>query len=108
MYVGVTTKVKFRVLPFMVKIQDLTLIGCLRHCFETRDYFQGKTRRSFIRRRERLCNVLFLEASFLESLKFRCYLGRGCIVVARATTLFLDFYFFISFTLFGCVYSYCY
>jgi hypothetical protein len=31
--------------------------------------------------------VPFLEASLLESLKFRCCLGDGCIVVARAKIL---------------------
>ena len=28
MFVGVTTQVKFKVLPFRVKIQGLALIGC--------------------------------------------------------------------------------
>ena len=49
---GATTYVKSKVLPFRVKIQGLTLIGCAwqwscwRHCFESENYLQGENPRS--------------------------------------------------------------
>jgi hypothetical protein len=90
MKVGATAQVKFRVLSFRVKIRGLTLIGCAwqwsygRHCFESGDYLQGENLRSSIGRRWRLCTIPLLEASLLKSLEFRCCLGGGCTVAARA------------------------
>jgi hypothetical protein len=90
MKVGVVAQVKFIVLSFRVKIQGLALIGCAsqwpywRYCFESEDYLQGENIISLIGRRRRLCTVLFLKASLLESQKFRCRLGGGCIVASRA------------------------
>ena len=74
-------QVKFRVLPFRVKIKSLALIGCAwqwpcwRHCFESGDYLQGEDPRSLIGQRRRWCTVSFLEASLLE------YLTSGVVLV---------------------------
>jgi hypothetical protein len=64
--------VKLRVLPFRVKIQVLALIGCAwqwqcscwRHCFESKNYPQGKNLRSLIGRQWRLCTVPFWRCRF--------------------------------------------
>jgi hypothetical protein len=64
---GATTQEEFRVLPCGVKIQGLTLIGCVwqwpcwRHCFVSEDFLQGENPWSMIERRWCLCTVFFLE-----------------------------------------------
>ena len=79
--VGATAQVKFKVLPFRVKIQGLALIGCASNdlvegiVFESGDYLQGEDPRSLIGRRRRWCTVSFLEASLLE------YLTSGVVLV---------------------------
>jgi hypothetical protein len=65
----------------------------LKHCFDSGDYLQDENLRSLIGRRRRLCTVPFLEASFLESLEFRCYLCGGCIFAARTGIPQRVFYF---------------
>jgi hypothetical protein len=90
--VGMAAQVKFRVLPFRVKIQNLSLIGCAsqwpcwRHCFASGDYLQSENLKYVMRRQLCLCTVPFLKTSLLKSLEFMCRIGGGYIVAARAGT----------------------
>ena len=84
---------KFKVLPFMVKIQGLDLIGrawqwpCVRHCFESGDYLQGENPRSSIERRRLLCTVFFLKALLLEKLDIHFCIADGCAAAGKTGTL---------------------
>jgi hypothetical protein len=79
--VGATAHEKFKVLPFGVKIQRLTLIGCAwqwpcwKHCFCEWGLSPRWNLRLMIGQWRCLCTVSFLEASLLEKLDFWCCLG---------------------------------